>query len=81
VIYTIILSNVIGKIFSKTSIAKQGWATLIFVSLLTYYVSTFIHVAGRGIFFLNILGMSLGINILLCLLISKVITWRLAKKC
>lgn len=80
VLYAITLSSVIEKLLPQKSLLVKRLTTFLLVALSAYYVSTFMHPIGEGIYFLNILAMSLGINIILCLLISKIVSFRLQKR-
>jgi hypothetical protein len=78
-LYAITLTTVIEKLLPQRSLWVKRLITFLLVALSAYYVSTFMHPIGEGIYFLNILAMSLGINIILCFLISKIVSSRLEK--
>jgi DNA mismatch repair ATPase MutL len=71
-IYVIAISKVIEKVFSQSTVWTRQLVLFIYTVLGIYYVSTFLHPAKQEVFFLNIFGMSLGINILLCLIIALI---------
>jgi hypothetical protein len=79
-LYAITLTTVIEKLLPQRSLWVKRLITFLLVALSAYYVSTFMHPIGEGIYFLNILAMSLGINIILCFLISKIVSSRLEKR-
>lgn len=78
-LYAITLTTVIEKLLPQKSLWVKRLITFFLVALSTYYVSTFMHPIGEGVYFLNILAMSLGINIILCLLITKITNFILKK--
>jgi hypothetical protein len=79
-LYATTLTTVIEKLLPQRSLWVKRLITFLLVALSAYYVSAFMHPIGEGIYFLNILAMSLGINIILCLLISKIIDSILRKR-
>lgn len=76
--YAITASTVIEKIMSQSNVWAKRLVTFLFVSLSIYYVSMFHRQSlDTSLFFLEVFVLSLGVNIILCLLISKIISSRL----
>lgn len=76
--YAITASTVIEKIMSQSNVWAKRLVTFLFVSLSIYYVSMFHRQSlDTSLFFLEVFALNLGVNIILCLLISKIISSRL----
>ena len=76
--YAITASTVIEKIMSQSNVWAKRLVTFLFVSLSIYYVSMFHRQSlDTSLFFLEVFALNLGVNIILCLLISKMISSRL----
>lgn len=78
-LYALAVSAVVRKMLAQSKGAVRQLVIFAMTFLATYYVSTYIHPADNGIFFLNMLGIGLAINIVLTLLISAIIKSRLAR--
>ena len=73
IIYVMDIKDIVNSAFLDTKTRYKTLTVFLLSFLGVYYISTFIHPIVQDIFFLNILGISLAINIVLSLVIALII--------